>query len=75
MPANLEIAAVATGLEKVCFHSNPKEWQCQRMLKRKWKSLSRVPLLMTPWTIQNSPDQNTGVGSCSPLQGIFPTQG
>ena len=29
----LEIAAVATGLEKVSFHSNPKERQCQRMLK------------------------------------------
>ena len=26
-------AAVATGLEKVNFHSNPKENQCQRMLK------------------------------------------
>ena len=26
-------AAVATGLEKVTFHSNPKERQCQRMLK------------------------------------------
>ena len=25
--------AVATGLEKVSFHSNPKEGQCQRMLK------------------------------------------
>ena len=25
--------AVATGWEKVSFHSNPKEWQCQRMLK------------------------------------------
>ena len=25
-----------------------------------------------PW---NSPGQNTGVGSCSPFQGIFPTQG
>ena len=33
MPANLENTAVATGLEKVCFHSNPKERQCQRMLK------------------------------------------
>ena len=29
---NLEILAVATGLEKVNFHSNPKEGQCQRML-------------------------------------------
>ena len=25
--------AVATGLEKISFHSNPKERQCQRMLK------------------------------------------
>ena len=25
--------AVATGLEKVSFHSNPKERQCQRMLE------------------------------------------
>ena len=31
--ANLEKSAVATGLEKVSFHSNPKERQCQRMLK------------------------------------------
>ena len=33
MPANLENSALATGLEKVSFHSNPKERQCQRMLK------------------------------------------
>ena len=33
MPENLENLAVATGLEKVSFHSNPKERQCQRMLK------------------------------------------
>ena len=26
-------SAVATELEKVCFHANPKERQCQRMLK------------------------------------------
>ena len=32
MPANLENSAVATGLENVSFHSNPKERQCQRML-------------------------------------------
>ena len=32
MPANLENSAVATGLEKVSFHSNPKEGQYQRML-------------------------------------------
>ena len=33
MPANLENLAVATGLEKISLHSNPKERQCQRMLK------------------------------------------
>ena len=33
MPANLENSAVATGLERVSFHSNPKERQCQKMLK------------------------------------------
>ena len=31
MSANLENSAVATGLEKVSFHSNLKERQCQRM--------------------------------------------
>ena len=32
MPANLENSAVAAGLEKVSFHSNPKERQWQRIL-------------------------------------------
>ena len=31
MPANLENSAVATGLEKVSFHFNPKERQCQNL--------------------------------------------
>jgi len=39
MPANLENSAVATGLEKFSFHSNPKERQCQRMLKLLHKTL------------------------------------
>ena len=30
---NLETSAVATGLEKVSFHSNSKEGQCQSMFK------------------------------------------
>ena len=33
MSAMLENSAVATGLEKVSFYSNPKETQCQRMFK------------------------------------------
>ena len=39
--------------------------------KWKWKLLSCIRLY-SPWV---SPDQNTGLGSCSLLQGIFPTQG
>ena len=31
--------------------------------------------LYSPWSPWNSPGQNTGVGSFSLLQGIFPTQG
>ena len=45
----------------------------------KVKLLSRVQLFATPWTIQyspwNSPGHKTTVGSHSPLQEIFPTQG
>ena len=33
LPANLENSAVATELEKVGFHSNPKDGRCQRMFK------------------------------------------
>ena len=39
MPVNLENSAVATGLEKVSFHSNPKERQCQRMSKYRTSAL------------------------------------
>ena len=33
MSTNLENSAVATGMEKISFHFNPKEKQCQKMLK------------------------------------------
>ena len=33
MPATLKNSAVATELEKFSFYSNPKERQCQRMLR------------------------------------------
>ena len=33
MPANLENSAMATGLEKVSFHSNPQKRQVQIMFK------------------------------------------
>ena len=40
----------------------------------KWKTLNRVWLFATPWTV-GILGQNTGVGSLSLLQGIFPIQG
>ena len=52
MPANLENSAVATGQEKVSFHSNPKGRQCQRMDAFElwcWKRLLRVS-----WTARRS---------------------
>ena len=58
MPANLENSAVATGLEKVSFHSNTKVAQCQRMFK--------LPHNYTHFTrqqinAQNSPTQASTV--------------
>ena len=50
------------------------------MLLTDGSSLSCVQLFATPWTVQfpwtvqNSPGQNTRVGSVSLLQEIFPTQ-
>ena len=46
MPANLENSAVATGLEKVRFHSNPKERHCQRMLKLLHNFISHTSKVM-----------------------------
>ena len=51
MAANLENSAVAAGLEKVSFHSNPKERQCQRMFK--------LPHKCTHLTCQQSNAQNS----------------
>ena len=50
---------------------------CQNLKQDIWKLLSCVWLFVTPWIYSpwNSPGQNTGVGSLSLLQGIFPTQG
>ena len=56
--------------------TNKQTKQNKIEVKAWWKSLSRVQFFATPWTIPwNSPGQNTGVGSLSLLQGIFPTQG
>ena len=45
--------------------------------KLKWRSLTHVHLLVTPWTILSVEFSRPEYwsGSCSLLQGIFPTQG
>ena len=54
MPANLENSAVATGLENVSFHSNPKEEQCQRVFKLPHNC---IHLTHQHSNAQNSPSQ------------------
>ena len=65
MPAKLENSAVAKGLEKVSFHSNPKERQCKWILKllhncthltgkvmlAKWSSKFSKPDFNSMWTV------------------------
>ena len=78
MPANLDNSAVATGLEKVSFHSNPKERQCQRMLKVKVKvkSLSRVRLFANPWTVAYQAHPSMGFSRQEYWSGLpFPSPG
>ena len=58
MPANLENSAVATGLEKVSFHSNPKERQGQRMFKLLHNC---THLILQQSNAQNSPSQASTV--------------
>ena len=52
MPAYLEKSAVATGLEKVSFLSNPKERQCQ-----KCSNCHTITLISHASNVQNSPRQ------------------
>ena len=40
MPTSLEDSAVATGLENVSFHSNPKEKQCQRTIVSSYNTIA-----------------------------------
>ena len=83
MPRNLENSAVVIGLEKVSFHSNPKEGQCQRIFNVPAKLLQSCPTLCDPMDCcppgssvhGDSPGKNTGVGCHALLQGIFLNQG
>ena len=68
MPANLENSAVATGLVKVSFHSNPKERQCQRMLKLPHNC---AHLKRYQSNAQNSPSQASTVSELPHIQAGF----
>ena len=57
MPAHLENSAVATGLEKVSFHSSPKEEQCQRTSKLPL-SCTHFTCLLTVWITTNMKDSS-----------------
>ena len=63
MSANLENSAVATGLEKVSVHSNPKERQCQRMFKLSHNCTHLTRFLqarLQHYVNQELPDVQTG---------------
>ena len=62
---------------KVRFRQVFKNISHVKRISEKWKSLSSVRHFATPdytYSPWNSPDHNTGVGSSSLLQRIFPTQ-
>ena len=59
---------MATGLEKVSFRSNPKEGEV--------KSLSRVRLFVTPWTVAYQAPPSTGLSRQEYWSGLpFPSPG
>ena len=64
MPANLENSAVATGLEKVSFHSNPKECSNYRsvaLVSYASKVMLKIPQVsLQQYMNQELPDVQAG---------------
>ena len=65
MSVTLENLTVATGLEKISFHSNPKERQCQKMFKLPHSHARKVMLKILQASLQQYmnlelPDVQTG---------------
>ena len=62
MPANLEDSAVATGLENVSFHSNPKDGNAKECSNHRTTALishvSKVILKILPARLQQYVNQN-----------------
>ena len=70
MSTNMENSTVATGLEKVSFHSNPKEGEVKE------KMLSRVRLFATPWTVAYQAPPSMGFSRQECWSGLpFPSPG
>ena len=84
MPANLEISAVATGLEKVTFHSNAKEcsnYHTIALISHAQNSPSQASAIHEPWTSRwitincgkSSRDGNTRPLTCL-LRNLYASQ-
>ena len=85
MPSNLENSTVATGLEKVSFHSKSKERQCPRMFKllhncthfTSWQSIAQnsptvceASTVHEPWTSRCSSGFRKGRGTRDQIANI-----
>ena len=82
MPANLENSAVATGLEKSVFIPIPKKHNAKELsnhtnaLISQVKSLSRVRLFATPWTVAYQAPPSMGFSRQEYWSGLpFPSPG
>ena len=86
MPSSRGIFPTEAGIEPMSltcpalvgmFFTSSATWEAQIKNKWKWKLLSLSDSLGPHGLFSpgNSPGQNTGVGSHSVLQGIFPTEG
>ena len=68
MPANLKNSAVATGLEKVSFHSNSKERQCKEcsnnctvaLISHASKGMLKIPQARLQYVNRELPDVQAG---------------
>ena len=68
MPTNVENSAVATGLKKVSFHSNPKERQCKcsnyrtiALMSHASKLMLKILQMRLQWYVnQELPDVQAG---------------
>ena len=77
MPANLENSAVATGLEKVSFHSNPKESnakECSNYLTNASKVMLKIlQARLQQYVNRELPDVQAGLEKAEEPEVKLPT--